>query len=83
MQHGASMLRGLGADVTPGSDGSCPSGYFRSCLVQAPGKPASCTCLLSKPPPSAIAVAATGVSHHWGLIAAGVVSAIVIYKFVL
>lgn len=86
MEHGASILRGLGANLAPAADGTCAAGYFLSCLATRPGAPHSCTCLLTKQTSAfeATAVATTtAVNHHWGLIAAGVLGAFVIYKFVL
>ncbi len=64
-------------------EAACPDGFFQSCILAAPGKPRTCSCLKTPPPPTATAVMTQQASTHWGLIAACAVSAFVIYKFVL
>ena len=80
----ASTARSLGETLVSSlGESACPDGFFQSCLLTQPGKPAQCSCVKMPPPPSAVTLAKTSVNNHWGLIAAGCVSAFVIYKFVL
>jgi hypothetical protein len=64
-------------------EAACPDGFFQSCLLTQPGKPAQCSCLKTPPAPTATAVMTQQASTHWGLIAAGILAGLVIYKFVL
>lgn len=67
-------------------EAACPAGQVQSCPLQRPGAPSTlyaCTCITPRPPPTTTAVMTQTATSHWGLIAAGVVSALVIWKFVL
>lgn len=61
----------------------CPDGQYQSCILAAPGMPRQCNCLNIPPPPTATAVMTQQASTHWGLIGAGIVAGLLIYKFVL
>lgn len=62
----------------------CPQGQVQSCLLARPGQgaPPVCTCV-TPAPQTTTAVMTQAASTHWGLIAAGVIAGLVIYKFVL
>lgn len=59
----------------------CPAGFFKSCVLSAPGQPSSsCKCFPNAPPPTLTEQASAGWSAHWGLIAAGVLGVFLVYK---